>query len=69
MIHSGAVSLQQYVPLFSLPNLNEIDFPIKVSELAWQEDSKTPPESLIWSKIELVIEAIKLSSLIFSKDM
>ena len=62
-----AVSLHRYVPLFSLPNLNKIGFQIKVFELAWQEDSKTPPESLIWSKIELVIEAIKLCSLIFSK--
>ena len=29
--------------------------------------NRTPPVSLIWSKIELVIEAIKLCSLIFSK--
>ena len=34
ILHSVAVSLHRYVPLFSLPNLNEIGFQIKVFELA-----------------------------------
>ena len=48
--------------MFSTSNLDETGFQRTVSELADQEDSKTPPESLIWSEIEGVIEATTFCS-------
>ena len=63
---SKPFTLHQLVPLFSPSNLDEIEFQRIVSELACQEDSKTPPGNLIWSEIEWVIEALKSCSLIFS---
>ena len=60
------ISLQQHFLMFSSSNLAETGFQRTVSELACQEDSKTPPGSLIWSEIEGVIDAPKSCSLIFS---
>ena len=51
-VSSKPFTLHQLVPLFSPSNLDEIEFQRIVSELACQEDSKTPPGNLIWSKIE-----------------
>ena len=60
------ISLQQHFLMFFSSNLDETGFQRTVSEIADQEDSKTPPGNLIWSEIEWVIEALKSCSLIFS---
>ena len=46
------ISLQQHFLMFFSSNLDETGFQRTVSELADQEDSKTPPGNLIWSEIE-----------------
>ena len=67
LVHPVTVSLHQHVFfLFSPSNLDKTGFQRIVFELAFQEDSQTPPESLIWLGIECVIDAPKLCSLIFS---
>ena len=46
------ISLQQHFLMFFSSNLDETGFQRTVSEIADQEDSKTPPGNLIWSEIE-----------------